>query len=343
MKITFNFLVTSFFTSYLASEQGLSSNTIASYSDCMKLLVNYICKRLDIETEAIDIQMISPKLILEFLDCIENERNNCPATRNQRLAAIKTFFHFLSRNVPELMYQNELIQAIKLKRTEHLPPPSLSVEEVTAIIQVPDPTTLLGSRDQALLQVMYNTGGRVQELADLKIADLHFDTMNTITLTGKWKKTRVIPLWPETVEILSHYFQVREHAGIESSHLFLNIKKEPMTRFGIGRRLDKHVKTATIQCSSLSGRRISPHVFRHTTALHLIEAGNDITIVRDWLGHADIRTASQYVEVSVERKRRALEKMPPPDGGMPPEEPKWKQPKLIEFLNKCSRKERYVA
>lgn len=343
MNITFGYLVTSFFTSYLAAEQGLSSNTIASYSDCMKLLVNHICKRFGIETEAIDIQTVSPEIILEFLDCIENERNNCPATRNQRLAAIKAFFHFLSRNVPELMHQNERIQAIKLKRTEHLPPPSLSVDEVAAIIQVPDPATILGARDKALLQVMYNTGGRVQELADLKVADLHLDAMATITLTGKWKKTRIIPLWPETVEILSHYIQVREHAGIESDHLFLNTKKEPMTRFGIGRRLDKHARTAATQCPSLSGRRVTPHVIRHTTALHLIEAGNDITIVRDWLGHADIRTASQYVEVSVERKRKALEKLPPPDGDMPPEEPKWKQPDLMTFLAKCSRKERYVA
>jgi len=343
MNITFSYLVTTFFTSHLAAERGLSPNTIASYSDCMRLLVSYVCKHFGVETEAIDMQMISPELILEFLDSTEKERNNGPATRNQRLAAIKTFFHFLSRNVPELMHQNERIQAIKPKKTDHLPPPSLTVEEVAAIIAVPGPATLLGARDKALLQIMYNTGARVQELADLTVADLHFGSLATVSLTGKGRKTRVIPLWQETVENLSHYIRVRKLADIESDHLFLNIAGKPMTRFGIGRRLDKQVEAAVAQCPSLHARRVTPHVFRHTTALHLIEAGNDIAVVKDWLGHADIKTTSQYLEVSIERKRKALEKLPPPDGGMPPENPKWKQPDLMKFLAECSRKARCVA
>ena len=263
MNITFSYLVTAFFTSHLAAERGLSPNTIASYSDCMKLVVNYVCKRFGIETEAIDIAMISPELVLEFLDALEEDRHNGPRTRNQRLTAIKAFFHFLARNLPELIHQNERIQAIRLKKTDHLPPPSLTVEEVTAILGVPEPTTLLGARDKALLQIMYNTGGRVTELADLTVADLHFESLPTVTLTGKGRKTRVIPLWQETVECLSHYIQVREQAGIESDHLFLNIKGESMTRFGIGRRLDKHVEAASTKCPSLCGRRVTPHVFRH--------------------------------------------------------------------------------
>ena len=117
-----------------------------------------------------------------------------------------------------------------------------------------------------------------------------------------------------------------------------------MTRFGIGRRVAVHAKTAVAICPALEGRNITPHVFRHTTALHLLEAGNDIFVVRDWLGHAHVKTSSQYVEISMERKRKALEKMPPPDGGKPPETPQWKQqPDLMEFLTRCSRKERYVA
>ncbi len=343
MNITFCYLVTTFFTASLVSERGLSPNTIASYSDCMKLLVNYLCKRFDIETEALDMQMITPELVLDFLDSIENERRNGPATRNQRLAAIKTFFHFLAKNVPELMHQNECIQAIKLKATDHLPPPSLNVEEVAAVLTSPDCATLLGARDKALLQIMYNTGGRVQELADLTVSDLHFDSLATVTLTGKRKKTRAIPLWQETVEYIQHYITLREEAGIESEHLFLNIKAEPMTRFGIGRRLEKYVEMASKKCPSLCNRRVTPHVIRHTTALHLIEADNDIAVVKDWLGHADLKTTILYVEVSIERKRKALEKLPPPDGGVPPETPNWKQPDLIKFLNECSGKKRYVA
>ena len=343
MNITFSYLVTSFFTSYLASEQKLSDNTIASYSDCMKLLVKYVCKRFKIQTETINIRMITSELVLEFLTYMESERHNAPATRNQRLAAIKTFFHFLSRNVPELMHQNERIQAIKAKKTDHLPIPSLSVKEIAAILSIPDPATLFGARDKALLHLMYNTGARVQELADITLADLHLENLPSVSLMGKGRKLRVIPLWPETVEWVLHYLRVREQEGIEHNHLFLNIHGNPITRFGIGRRLEKHVKAAAVQCPSLQARRVSPHVIRHTTALHLIEADNDIEVVRDWLGHADIKTTCQYLEVSIERKRKALDKLPPPDGGAPPESPKWKQPNLMKFLTDCSRKDRYVA
>ena len=343
MKITFNYLVTTFFTSYLASERGLSSNTIASYSDCMKQLINYICKRFEIRVDSIDIQTITSEIILGFLNNIENERHNSTATRNQRLGAIKTFFNFLAHNVPELMHQNECIQAIKLKKTTHIPPPSLTVEEVAAILTVPDAETLLGARDKALLQIMYNTGARVQELADLTMTDFRFESPATVTLTGKGRKTRVIPLWQETVEHLQHYIALRTENGTESEHIFLNNKGEPMTRFGIGRRLEKHAKTAAEKYPSLRNRRITPHVIRHTTALHLIEAGNDIFIVKDWLGHVDIKTTSQYVEISIDRKRQALEKLPPPDGDSPPETPVWKQSDLIRFLNKCSSKAHYVA
>jgi site-specific recombinase XerD len=144
MTMTFSYLITTFFTSHLRAEQGLSSHTIASYSDCMKLLIGYVCQRLQIQPEDIDVRSIGPALILEFLDSLEQQRHNGPATRNQRLAAIKSFFHFLARSVPELMQHNESIQAIKVKRTDHLPLPSMTVEEVTAILAAPDPATLRG-------------------------------------------------------------------------------------------------------------------------------------------------------------------------------------------------------
>jgi len=343
MKFTFSYLVTTFFTSHLRTELGLSPNTVASYGDCMRLLLKFVCQRLTIASEAIEMQMISPELVLDFLDTLERERQNGPATRNQRLAAIKTFFHFLARHTPELMHHNERIQAIRAKRTDHRPPPSLTVEEVAAILAAPDPHSAMGTRDHALLQLLYNTGARVQELADLSVAALRFDATPTVTLTGKGRKTRVIPLWNDTVDILRQYLECRKAQGVESEHLFLNTQGKPMTRFGIGGRVAHYAALAVARCPSLQDRDISPHTFRHTTALHLIEAGNDITVVRDWLGHAHIKTTSLYVEVSVERKRRALEKVPPPDGGLPQEKPQWTQPALMAFLSRCSRPERYVA
>jgi len=343
MNSTFSHLVTRFFVSYLAAERGLADNTIASYSDCMRLLINYACERFAVDPEKISMEMFSCELILDFLDHIEKDRQNCETSRNQRLAAIKAFFHFLARTVPELMELNERIQAIRAKKTDHCPPPSLTVDEVDAIIASPDPAKLLGARDKAMLQTFYNTGARVQEIADLTIPDLRRDTPATVTLTGKGRKRRVVPLWPETVQLIQHYLKLREEAGIHSEHLFLNNKGRPMTRFGIGRRVGLHAKAAAACRPSLRDRRITPHVFRHTAALHLIEAGNDITVVQEWLGHADLKTASQYVEVSVERKRAALQKVPPPASSTLPETPQWKKPPLMDFLSRLSRKASYVA
>lgn len=343
MNISFSNLITSFFTNYLASERGLSENTIASYSDCMKLLINYACDQCGVGPEGLQMDMFTRELILAFLDYVENGRQNCEATRNQRLAAIKSFFSFLALNIPSLMEINTRIQAIHAKKTDHQPPPSLTRDEIDAIIAAPDHNTLLGARDSALLQLLYNTGARVQEIADLTISDIRFETPAEITLTGKGRKCRVIPLWPETAEAVRYYLQFREQAGIRSEHLFLNNRGEPMTRFGIGRRTQLHAEAAAADCPSLRGRHVTPHVFRHTTALHLVEADNDIFRVRDWLGHEDISTTSQYVEISVERKRAALEKVPPPTNGDVPEQPKWKKPNIINFLTGLSRKQNYVA
>jgi site-specific recombinase XerD len=343
MNVTFNYLVTSFFTTYLANERGLSGNTIASYSDCMRLLIKYACDRFDIELEKVSMEMFTVELVLDFLDSLENERHNQRSSRNVRLAAIKSFFHFLARTVPELMHLNESIQAIRSKKTEHAPPPSLTVDEVDAILAVPDPSELLGSRDLALLQLFVNTGARVQEVADLKVADVRFEAPPTVTLTGKGRKKRIVPLWQETVDIIRNYLNMKQQADIVTDTLFVGIGGNPMTRFGIGRRIGKHAQAAAANCPSLTDRQITPHVFRHTTALNLIEANNDITLVRDWLGHADIRTTSQYVEVSIERKRRALEKVPAPTAAKKTEQPIWKKNDVMDFLCKLSRVEHNVA
>jgi len=343
MNITFSTLVTRFFVAYLAKERGLSTNTIAAYSDCMRLLVNFVCARFGVEPEKMTMDMITCELILEFLDQLEQKRENIATTRNQRLAAIKTFFHFLARNVPELMRLNERIQAIRPKKTAHNPPPTLTVDEVNALIAAPSTTDLLGVRDKALLQTLYNAGARVQEIADLTVDDIRFDTPASVTLTGKGGKRRTVPLWTETLELLRNYLAFRKETGIQSRQLFVNNRGNPMTRFGIGKRVAIHATTATGRCSSLQGRAVTPHVLRHTTALHLVEADNDITIIRDWLGHADMKTTSQYFEVSVERKRKALEKAPPPAASTQAEPPKWKQPALMRMLSNLSRKKHYVA
>ena len=154
--MSFSHLVTAFFQKYLAAECGLATNSIASYSDCIKLLINFACTRFDVQPEELSIDQFDRELIIEFLDDLERNRQNGASTRNQRLAAIKTFFHFLAYNVPELMHLNETIQAIRQKKTDHTPPPSMTIEEVEAIAAVPDPRRLIGARDKALVKLMYN-------------------------------------------------------------------------------------------------------------------------------------------------------------------------------------------
>ncbi len=335
--MTFSYLVTAFFQKYLAAERGLATNTIASYSDGIKLLINFACARLGTQPEDLNVDQFTRELVIEFLNDLESNRQNVSTTRNQRLTAIKTFFHFLAHNVPELMHLNETIQAIRQKTTDHTPPPSMTIEEVNAITSVVDPSRLIGIRDNALLQLMYNSGGRAQELADLRICDIRFDAPATVTLTGKGGKTRIIPLWEDTVEAIRHYLNSREQALIQSEHLFLNVRGRPMTRFGIWRRVEKLALKATCCCPSLRGRRITPHVYRHTIALHLLENTGDIGIVKEWLGHSDLKTTSQYLEVSIERKRKALEKVPPPHSEGPAETARWKEPELMAFLTQLSR------
>lgn len=336
MNPTLSHLTTRFFVSYLARERGASKNTIAAYSDTLRLLIKHLCKKHGKQPEQLDMEMLNPEAVLDFLYHLECDRNNCESTRNQRLAAIKSFFHYAARENPESMLPNERIQAIRAKKTDHKLPPSLTVEQVRAILDSIDTATLIGLRDKALIQLLYNTGARVQEIADLHISDLRFDSPATVTLTGKGRKIRTIPLWEETVQHIQAYLQAREHEGIQSAHLFLNNKREPITRFGIGRRVELHANNAAEKCPELKDLKITPHVFRHTTALHLIETGNDITIVKEWLGHADLKTTSQYIEVSVARKRDALEKLPPPGSGEQVEMPEWKEPGIIEFLSSLS-------
>jgi site-specific recombinase XerD len=337
--MTFSHLVTAFFQKDLAAERGLPANTIASYSDCIRLLVNFACARLTVQPEALNIENFNRDMIIAFLDDLENTRNNGTSTRNQRLAVIKTFFHFLAKSVPELMHLNETIQAIRQKNTDYTPPPSMTIDEVDAIIAVPDTSKLIGVRDKALVTLLYNSGGRAQEIADLCIRNVRFDAPFTVTLTGKGGKTRILPLRDDTIVAISQYLKFREQSGIQSDHLFLNVKGQPMTRHGIARRVEKLATEAACHCPSLQGRKITPHVFRHTIALHLIESNVDIFLVQEWLGHADIRTTSQYVEISIERKRAALAKVPPPQSSntTEAEAPQWRQPALMAFLTKLSR------
>ena len=336
---TLGTLIVSFFRNYLVNQKGYPQNTISSYSDCIKLLLTYSCDHLEVSIDKLDLVHFTDELILDFLDYLENERGNTIATRNQRLAAIKTLFRFLALQDPTFIVVCERVCAISAKKTVHKVIESLEKDEIDAIFSAVKADTLLGARDQALFHMLYNTGARVQELVDLDLSDIRMEKPHQVLLTGKGQKQRVTPLFPETIVAIQHYLKLREKAQFESKVLFVNSKGERITRFGIRYIIEKYVGLAAETTPSLKTKNVTPHVFRHTTALHMIQSGNEITVVAAWLGHADIKTTSIYVTINNEMKRKALETFPPPTAPQTkgPNEPLWHDPPILAFLNNISR------
>lgn len=338
MTHTIQSLIVSFFHTYLRDQSNCSPNTIQSYCECIRMLIQFCCERDHVNADELNMERIGDKTILAFLDSLEKERGNLPQTRNQRLAAIKSFYRYLAFQEPTLLDACKRICTIRAKKTEHKVIEALNEKEVEAILSVIPSKTIWHQRDYALLLLMYNTGARVQELAELRIENFKTDDCPQVKLTGKGRKERVNPLWKKTATAVNQWLTSRKKAGITSEYLFVNSHRRKLSRFGIAHILDKYVTRAAESCASLTKKNVTPHTFRHTTALHLIQSDVDITVVKDWLGHADIRTTSLYVEIDVEMKRKALEKCPPP-GLSHKESPLWHQPAVMSLLSsiaKCS-------
>lgn len=338
---TLGTLVVSFFRNHLAGEKGLSGNSVGSYSDCIRLLLEFSCKALGTTIDKLALDRISDTVILDFLDHLENERGNTPATRNQRLAAIKTFYRFIARSEVSLLQTCERVCAICGKKTAEKLFTTLETDEVAALLAAPDADTLDGARDAVALNLFYTTGARVQELVGLDLADLRLDRLGQARLTGKGKKDRIVPLCEETVRAIDRYLQLRAAEGIDSDALLLNARGRRITRFGMNYLIDANVSRAAATCPSLKNKHVTAHTFRHTTALHLIQAGEDIVTVKELLGHADIGTTAKYIRIDMNMKRKALEHFPvrpQPPGEKPPEGTcRWRNPDVRDFLRKLSR------
>jgi site-specific recombinase XerD len=336
---TLGLIVVKFFRNHLTNEKGLSANSIASYSDCLQLFLNFCSTELQVKIDALSLASFSETIVLNFLDYLEKKRGNSAKTRNQRLAVMKCFFRFVAGQQVSFLETCQKVCAISTKKTEHKIIQSLSQSEVKAILEVPDRNTARGARDHLLLLLLYNTGARVQELCDLKIGDINMKKPLQVQLTGKGKKQRITPLWEKTTEAVKHYLSFRENSGAQE-HLFLNARGGGITRFGVTYIIKKYVKKAAAECSTLNDKNISPHTFRHTTALHLIQAGVDILTVKEWLGHKDIKTTMDYLEIGMEMKRQALELCPASFLGTTKAEAEWTKPSVLRFLQDLSK--RYV-
>jgi len=329
-----------FFSHYLPVQKGLSVNTILAYRDAIKLLLCYAADTLARSVDRLAVQDITEKVVIAFLDHVEQQRKCSPNTRNARLAAIGSLFAFIAREEPALLQQCQRIRAIPLKRTQHQTVDYLEEKEMQAILDAVDSNSRTGIRDRALLLLLYNTGARVSEIVALKRHDLRLDGAGQVHLLGKGKKHRSCPLWPETITALQAYLEQRspKEPGIEE--LFLNANGAPITRFGIRYITNKYGAVAQDQCPSIKTKTVNPHTIRHTTAMHLLRSGNDINMVSYWLGHADINTTHVYVEIDMEMKQRMLEK-----AGAPAikKKERWHKPDILQWLNNLAKNPQLCA
>jgi site-specific recombinase XerD len=301
--------LTAFLGNYLPVQRNLSHNTIASYRDTFTLLLRYCQERHRLSPQRLRLDQLRVPVLLVFLDYLEKERHCSARTRNQRLAAIHAFFRYLQVEAPDRMAQCQQVLAIPFRRHDCLAVPYLSVEELSALLAQPDLATAMGRRHAVLLAVLYDTGARVQEVADLCVGDVRLEPPAQIRLTGKGRKTRIVPLMAKTVSLLKEYLQEHglQRADCFSQPLFSNRHGQRLSRSGIRHLIVKYNRAARRNRPSLP-EKVTPHTLRHTKAMHLLQAGNPLTSIQAILGHTDIKTCTIYASADVEMKRRALEK-----------------------------------
>lgn len=297
--------ITAFLQQRLPVERGASENTCESYAYTFKLLFEYASDRLKVTPSELHLEQLDAPMMVNFLNYLETVRGNGPNSRNIRLAAIKSFMHFMEYRVPTALEQIRRILAIPAKKTDTRLVRHLTVEEMQAILDGPEPTTRDGIRDRAMLHLCFAAGLRVSELIGLRIDDLNLQPHPNILIHGKGRKERCLPLWKGTTSVLREWLEVRGKVSVRE--LFLNARGEPMTRSGFEYILRKHVHTAAKRCPSLSTKRVSPHVLRHTCALTVLQATKDLRKVSLWLGHANMQTTEIYTRADPSVKLEALE------------------------------------
>ncbi|MHB1376223.1 MAG: tyrosine-type recombinase/integrase [Candidatus Humimicrobiaceae bacterium] len=311
MKPTdFAYYLTNFLSKYLPGIEGCSANTISAYRDAFKLLLLFARDKESIKELKLKLSVIDKDFILRFLLWIENERGCAVITRNLRLAAIHSFYLYLQREMPENMYQFQEILSIPFKKHPQKTVNFLSTDAVKALLLKPDTNTESGRKHLVLLSLMYATGSRVQEIADLRVVDVMYNDSSLVKLTGKGSKSRFVPLEAPVVKLLCQYLE--DFSLMESSKrmelLFTNHSQKKLTRQGITHILKKYADMVREKQPGLIPKTVSPHCLRHSRAVHWLQAGVDLIYIRDLLGHVSVQTSEIYARVDGEMKRKALEK-----------------------------------
>jgi integrase/recombinase XerD len=299
-----------FFCQRLIQQRRASDQTVTSYRDTFRLLLRFAEHQLGKPVNALCLGDLDTTLVLAFLDDMEQQRHNCIRTRNARLAAIRAFLHYAALQEPTTLHQIQRVLAIPMKRFDRPMVGFLTREEIEAILMAPDTTTWSGQRDVVLLTILYNTGARVSEVTALRYADAINPGCTAILLHGKGRKERVVPLWKRTSVLLQHWR--KQNGATAQSPLCPNRFGQPMTRSGVTQRLKLATKQASNVCSSLQGKVVTPHIVRHTTAMSLLQAGVDLSVIALWLGHESVTTTHHYLEADLNMKEQALATLQPP-------------------------------
>jgi len=320
-----------FLGEYLPQQRAFSPHTILSYRDTWKLLLQFAAGRKR-RVADLTVAELSPTTITAFLHHLETVRGNGAATRNVRLSAIHSFFDFFGAQHPEHLAQAQRVLSVPFKRTNHRTIDYLEAEELRAVLEAIDRSTLAGRRDYVLLALLFNTGARIQEAVSLQTTDLRLAPPPTVKFLGKGRKERLCPLWPETVRLLKAHLADTGLDLREPQPLFRNHRGNPLTRFGARIILQRHVQRAAKLVPSLQHKRIHPHSLRHSTAVHLLKSGVDFSTIAHWLGHAGNQTVYKYVAIDLEGKRAALAKAQPLLKSSP-KPPRWRtDPDLLHWL-----------
>jgi integrase/recombinase XerD len=299
--------VRSFFEDHLICRRNVSRHTIQSYRDAVKLLLGFAAERRKKAATKLLVADVTEEDVLAYLSHLEATRGNSVQTRNLRLVAVRSLFNYVAAREPLLLDHCHRIATIPRKRGAVLPEVRyLEREQVTALLDAVDKGSPRGRHDHALLLFMYNTGARVQEVADVGIAWLTLSEPYKVDLLGKGRKWRTCPLWQSTADHLRGLIQQRGSSRPDE-HLFVNRYGRPLSRSGIADIIRRHVGKASETCPSLRGKTVTPHTLRHTTAMHLLQSGVEVNVIRGWLGHVSISTTNRYIEIDLAMKAKALQ------------------------------------
>lgn len=302
-------LLEAFFTDRLQRQRGVSPHTIAAYRDTFRLLLQFTQQRLGKAPSALRLAEIDAPLVSAFLDHLETQRRNSARTRNARLAAIHSFFRFVAPQEPGYADVCRRVLAIPTKRIERTLVTALHRAEIDALLAAPDRTTWLGRRDHALLFLCIQTGLRVSEVVGLRCSDIVLTTGAHVRCHGKGRKDRCTPLTRDAVTILRTWLV--ERAGAPDAPVFPSLRRTRLSRDAVERLVTKYANAASARCPTLKRKRVTPHVLRHTTAVTLLQAGNDRAVIALWLGHESFETTQMYLDADLSMKERALARTAP--------------------------------